>query len=276
MADQARDLVDRMVEQDSEPDPRLLRRIYRLGGAAIEPLREVVRGDYGLHPGGEPAWFAFRLLCSLRATETIPDLIALFRRTDPEDCEFEVSRLALLGPGILPPLLEMMEDDSLDEYTRSLASSAAIDAAVGKPDWSSRVADRVRPRLEALVARAELAAGLNSLGEDDLDLAESLIWDLADLGDVTAAPLVDRAVAAGLIERRRVEATGRLARAGVGDARECNPIGWIADYERGLRTMAAEARRSQEILIEEIRGIKRIIALEKVGESADLADSAPA
>ena len=98
--DTARALVEKLAAAEEWPPPQLLDDILAQGGAAVEPLRELVRRPVHGWPAEASVCFAIDLLGSLNAVAAIPDLVPLFTRYDNETLQSLSTTLGVLGaPG---------------------------------------------------------------------------------------------------------------------------------------------------------------------------------
>ncbi len=208
----AHELVARLAE-DEWPDPGLLRAILEQGERAFEPLLAVVEA----YPNGDEdgaIYLAASLLALIGTTQrAIPALAALLRRGEDDLAEWlceQPSPLWALGPEAIPPLLDVVRDESLGWYPRALTASTAIRLAGDDPVHRAAVAETLRVLLAEHVARApahpasgtsnDEAAGDNKTDDKTDEMTGSLVCDLAELADPEAPPLINAALAAGLVD----------------------------------------------------------------------------
>ena len=103
--DTARALVEKLAAAEEWPPPQLLDDILAQGGAAVEPLRELVRRPVHGWPAEASVCFAIDLLGSLNAVAAIPDLVPLFTRYDNETLQSLSTTLGVLGAPAFDALL---------------------------------------------------------------------------------------------------------------------------------------------------------------------------
>jgi hypothetical protein len=187
MSDTAQTLIDHMVATGGWPEPGLLQSILEQGEAAVPPLLEVVHREATDWPEVETLRRACLLLGSLEATSAIPALIELFYRYDDDLLEDIYRALAMLGAEAVEPALAVVRDGLLGWYPRAMAANAAIEASSQEPALRARLTAALRELLAGYIARAE------TLDVEEIDMATSLVTDLARLADPEARALIDAA-----------------------------------------------------------------------------------
>jgi uncharacterized protein YecA (UPF0149 family) len=228
MSDAARELVDRLVAAGEWPEPQLLEDILTQGEAAVESLREVIRRDVSGWPDEAAVCFAVDMLGTLGAVAAIPDLIQLFHRYENETVQSASTTLGRLGALAVDPALSVVRDGSLGWYSRSEASTAAILAAGNDPELRARVAATLRELLAKYVAeRDELD------GQDDYEMASSLVLDLTHLADPEARELIAAAFKANIVEPLMInqEDVDYYYDRGPAEVEQPEPRDWLEEYK---------------------------------------------
>ena len=131
---------------------------------------------------------AWRSLGQLQAEAAIVPLTQLLGEHDSDWITEEIPKVyALLGAAAIPVLADYLTDASHETLGRNTASDCLLDIARAHPE--SRDAC-VAPMLQQL----------ESFTENDIDLNTILIGSLLDLKAVEAAPLMEQAFAAELVD----------------------------------------------------------------------------
>ena len=248
MAESASDLVAQLVRDGEWPEPELLERILALGDAAVEPLREVLRQDLGTRPPGKPIWFAAQLLCSLRASVAIPEIVDALRQHDPTEYDIAFGDLRLLGPAVVDALLEAADDEGLSARVRAVILASATEAATQDQSTRRRVESYLLARLQPLLKRARATRGETPPAEDQREVS-SLLDNLYFLDHSRARAIARDAVAAGAINRETVEFIAETLK-GVGQRlSQRGPTEWIADYRRELDDHRLEMRAKRRLIL---------------------------
>lgn len=138
------------------------------------------------------AWIAvhaWRNLGRLRAAKAVPALMALFDNAEEDEWLWEdlPKIFGLIGEPAVEPLAAYVADRSHNTHMRGVASCALM-----------RVGTAVEPARARCVQA--LLGVLNGYGQEDAGLNMLVIYDLLDLGAMEAAPLVDAAFRAGLVD----------------------------------------------------------------------------
>lgn len=132
---------------------------------------------------------AWRALGQLHAAEAVEPLLQFMSaEDDPEWMAEELpSVFALIGPAAIPALTAYLADRVLDIDPRITAASALRDIAAAHPEARAGVIDVLTRQLDRYT-------------EDDQTVNGFLVSDLIDLQAVEAAPLIERAFAAGKVD----------------------------------------------------------------------------
>jgi uncharacterized protein YchJ len=154
MSEQAKALVQKLVEAGEWPEPALLDEILAQGQEAVEPLLEVVRSQPHGWPAEAPLDHAIVLLCTLRPPEALPPLIDLLRHYSNEMTETVAANLPAYGPAVIDPALAVVRDADLTWFSRSAAAELAIRAAGKDQGLRAHVAAGLRETLAAQLAKA--------------------------------------------------------------------------------------------------------------------------
>jgi len=136
--------------------------------------------------------YAWRALAFLNAKEAVVPLISLFHRLDDDEGDDMIANdlpcaIAIFGAVAIPPLTGAMADGSRGVYARAAASTALAQIGITHPE--SR---------ESCVAA--LSAQLERCTGQPADLNGFLISDLLELKAVEAAPIMEKAFAAGCVD----------------------------------------------------------------------------
>jgi hypothetical protein len=241
MSDTAQTLVEQMVAAEGWPEPQLLEEILEQGEAAIPPLLEVVRREVTDWPEAETLCQACLLLGSLGAKSAIPALIELFYRYDDDLLEDVYRALAMLGAAAVVPALAVVRDGSLGWYPRAMAANATIEGSSQEPALRGRVTATLRELLADYVARAE------TLDDEEIDVATSLVTDLAHLADPEARALIDAAFEADIVEQWVIEPENVADdyRRGGQPVPPSSPNAWLRRYRNQYREHLDWERRRQ-------------------------------
>jgi hypothetical protein len=199
MNDTAQTLIDQMVAAGGWPEPKLLEAILEQGETAVPPLLGVVRREVTDWPQAETLCQACRLLGSLGATSAIPVLIELFYRYDDDLLEDVYRALAVLGAEAVEPALAVVRDESPGWYPRAMAANAAFEASSQDPALRARVTAALRELLAGYIVQAE------TLDDEEIAMATSLVAELAQLADPEARSLIDAAFEADIVEQWVIE-----------------------------------------------------------------------
>lgn len=249
MGESARDLIAQMVSAGEWPDPRLLDRILALGEEAIEPLSEVLRRAPAPHPESEPVWFAARLLCTLRASAAIPDIMNVLRRFDRTEHGFAFADLAFLGPTIIDPLLGASEDPELSHETRAMLLLGAVLVAKSHPAAREgvelRLLARLRPMLESARAGREQEAPTGDESEEVGRLLDNLYF----LDAARARAVAREALALGAIDRDELKALETLHAVDKQGGTASLPGDWLADYREAYEEHTQYLAASRRLIL---------------------------
>jgi hypothetical protein len=246
VSDSVRELVAQLVNAGEWPEPELLERILAQGDEAIEPLRELLRQGVRSYPEGAALWFAARLLCSLRAIAASPDIIAVLRQYDPEQHDFTFSDLALLGPGIVDPLLDAADDATLGDDVRSVFLLGAVEASRPNPAARERVQSRILASLRWILDIARAGQGEAALTEDQREDVSRLLDNLYFLDAARARTTAREALALGAIERDEVKLVESLIGPTGPIVVKRDPGDWLDEYREAReehRMRIAASRR---------------------------------
>jgi hypothetical protein len=154
MSEQAKALVQKLVQAGEWPEPALLDEILAHGQEAVEPLLEVVRSrPYGW-PAEAPLDHAIVLLCILRPPVALLPLIDLLRHYRHEIAEAVADNVPAYGPAAIDPALAVVRDSGLTWFSRSAAAELAIRAAGKDPGLRAHVAAGLRETLAGQLAKA--------------------------------------------------------------------------------------------------------------------------
>jgi hypothetical protein len=168
-------------------------------GLCSEHVPELIRmaRDEALHSGpteSQIIWapvHAWRALAAMRAEAAIEPLLGLLPKVDDDLEEWIASELphvfAAIGPASLEPVANCLADDRRGVWSRVIAAESL--EHLGKAHPATR-ADCV----------ASLTGQLRQFNQQEDTLNASLIWDLAQLKAVEAAPLIKEAFAAGKVD----------------------------------------------------------------------------
>lgn len=133
---------------------------------------------------------AWRALGQLRAEAAIMPLVDFFNQVEPDD-EWAPSELpevmGMIGPAAIPALTAVIANPVQRKHPRTYAGDSL--AEIGKQHPASR---------EECIR--SLVAGLQSFEQNERDLNGFFISNLLDLNAVEAAPVMERAFAAGRVE----------------------------------------------------------------------------
>jgi len=134
---------------------------------------------------------AWRVLGQLRAEAAIEPLLGVLSQTDEFDDDWTMEELpdvfGLIGPAALDPLATYLADDDHGLWARVTAASAIAKIGVQHPQLR-----------DACVAA--LTSVLEFFVEHDEALNANLIYCLTELRATEAAPLMERAFAAGRVD----------------------------------------------------------------------------
>jgi SEC-C motif len=241
--DTVTEMVDRLLAVEW-PEAELIESILARGSEAVEPLREVIRGD-PKPVGGWGFVLAENMLGSLGDPAAIPDLLRLFRCDDDAVIDWLHDTVGSFGPQVLEPLLEIVRDSTLKWYPREMALEAAKAIAAADPALQARVAEVARPLLAGYLERHR--AG-EELADDEFEMASLLVCDLADLVDPQGLDFVRAAFEAGLIDTSIVDlkSVERSYRGGKPRLRPANPHAWLDTYKGRLQSHLEFLRRPPE------------------------------
>ncbi|HLD65932.1 MAG TPA: hypothetical protein VJA19_07805 [Pseudomonas sp.] len=131
---------------------------------------------------------AWRALGQLRAEAAIEPLLALFHELEDSDWAPELSEVfGLIGPTAIPALMAYLTDPQHGLYPRAYAADSLGEIAKHHPE--ARAAS-----LAALIHEFERFA------DNEPELNGFILAALLDLNAVEAAPLIERAFAAGRVD----------------------------------------------------------------------------
>jgi hypothetical protein len=170
-----------------------------LYGLTAEHVTDLIRmaTDSALNLGdaeSKEVWapvHAWRALGQLRATAAVRPLLALlvsFEDEYDDAAQEELPRVfGLIGPAAIPELAAHLADRSKGFSARGASASGLVEIAKSHPE-----------------ARAEcvrlLTEQLGQAGTDEPDLNGWIVGDLLDLKAVEAAPVIEKAFAAGAVD----------------------------------------------------------------------------
>jgi hypothetical protein len=250
--DTAQTLVEQLVAAEGWPEPQLLEDILEQGETAVPSLLEIVRREVIDWSEAETLCQACLLLGSLGATSAIPDLVELFYRYDSDLLEDVYRALAMLGAEAVEPALAVVRDGSLGWYPRAMAIDAAIEASSQEPALQARVTATLRELLADYITRAE------TLDDEEIDMATSLVTDLALLADPEARALIDAAFEADIVDQWVIEPRNVADdyRQGGKQPAPPNPDAWLRRYRNQYREhLDWESRQQREAQKPKRRGI---------------------
>lgn len=133
---------------------------------------------------------AWRTLGQLRAEAAIEPLLQLFRQVDEDDdwVSDEMPKVfGMIGPAATPALAAYLSDESHGLWARLKAASCLQQIVENHPD--------ARDECVAILARQ-----LEHFEQQDVTFNGTLISELEDLKAVEAAPVIERAFAAGRVD----------------------------------------------------------------------------
>lgn len=134
---------------------------------------------------------AWRALAQLQASEAAAPLTQLFRRIDEEDNDFIaedlVEAFGVIGPGAIPALAAYLADAAHGLWARVAAAHSLEEVGTHHPAAREQCA-------------AVLASQLERFQEQDDALNGSLVANLVALKAVEAAPVIERAFRADLVD----------------------------------------------------------------------------
>lgn len=134
---------------------------------------------------------AWRVLGQLRAEAAIEPLLDLLALSNDEDDEWTLEELpgvfGLIGPAALDPLAGYLADAGHGLWTRVTAGAAIAKIGLQHPQTRE-------------MCIAALTAVLERFIEHDETLNANLIYSLTELRAIEAAPLMERAFAAGRVD----------------------------------------------------------------------------
>jgi HEAT repeat protein len=170
---------------------------YRGLGLGEEHVPALIRlatekGLDALDPMDPRAWapvHARRALGQLRAEAAVPALVDLLLGAEDDECAFDdlPEVLGRIGRPAVAPLARVLADSRRSEWIRIAAARGLKLAALAD--------DALRPEMVALLTRQ-----LEAWERQDTCLNSFLVGDLVDLEAVEAAPLMERAFAAGRVD----------------------------------------------------------------------------
>jgi hypothetical protein len=230
-----------MVAAEGWPEPQLLEAILEQNEEAVPPLLEIVHEKVHDLSDVQTLCHACLLLGSLEVTSAIPDLIELFYRYDSDLLEDVYRSLAVMGAKAVEPALAVVCDGSLGWYPRAMATNAAVEASSQDPALRTRVTAALRELLADYVARAE------TLDDEEIDMATSLVSDLAHLANPEARALIDAAFEAGIVDQWVIEPENVADdyRRGGEQMLPPSPNAWLRCYRNQYREHLDRERRRQ-------------------------------
>jgi hypothetical protein len=172
---------------------------YSTYGVTSEHIPDLIRmaTDPGLHHADRDSkeiWapvHAWRALGQLQATEAIEPLLDLLEWAAKNADDWALNELptvlAMIGAPAIPSLTAFLADDKHDRWPRLAAADALKDMTEKHPE--------TRTECTAFLIRQ-----LERAAENPQELNASLIAHLIDLEAVEAAPVMERAYAAGLVD----------------------------------------------------------------------------
>jgi hypothetical protein len=238
-----RQLVERLLAVEW-PEVELIEAILARGSEAVEPLREVIRGD----PKPDEGWgfvLAVNMLGSLGDPAAIPDLLQLFRCGDEAPIDWLNEAVGSFGPQVIEPLFEIVRDPMIEWYPRQVALEAAKSIAAADPALQARVAEVARLVLAGYLERHRAGEPLSN---DEVEMASMLVCDLADLVDPQALDLIRAAFEADLINTFLVDlkSVEKSYREGKPSLRPADPHAWLDNYKGQLQSHLEFLRRPPE------------------------------
>jgi hypothetical protein len=173
MSEQAKALVQKLVEAGEWPEPALLDEILAQGQEAVEPLLEILRTRPHGWPAEAPLDHAARLVSALHPPQGLPALLSLIRDYPHETGESASGSAAVYGAEAIEPALTIARDPGLSWLSRSAAATLALRAAGTDAELRARVAAALRDLLAQQIARApeyvEHEEDLDEDIDDDFD-----------------------------------------------------------------------------------------------------------
>jgi Protein of unknown function (DUF1186) len=136
---------------------------------------------------------AWRALGQLRAAEAVTPLLALLQRQDEDDqfndwVQGDLPKVfGMIGPAAVPVLAAFLADDSHGTYARAAAADGLQEIARAHPETRDACVASISSVLEMATA-------------NDPTLNGFLLSTLLDLAAVEAAPVIERAFAAGAVD----------------------------------------------------------------------------
>jgi hypothetical protein len=166
------------------------------------------------------AWRALGQLHAEAAAEPLLEYVEIMEETDDWGAEELPEVLAMIGPATLPGLESLLADTSLGLLPHMVAARAISRMPEQYPETRATCIDLLRRTLE-------------NIREADSELNGWIVAFLIDLEAVEAAPAIERAFAAGVVD-------------------ECVASGWEhVQWELGLVEEAPDEEVPEELLDEE-------------------------
>jgi hypothetical protein len=159
MSEQAKALVQKLVEAGEWPESALLDEILAQGQEAVEPLLAILHTRPRGWPAESPLDHAIVLLCALHPPEALPTLMDVLRDYANETAETVSECAAVYGAAAVEPALAVVSDPTRNWYSRSAAAELAMRAAADDPDLRARIAGTLRDLLAQQLAKAPQYAG---------------------------------------------------------------------------------------------------------------------
>jgi len=168
-------------------------------GLGREHIPELIRMavDPELHSGPQASqivWapvHAWRALAALRAEAAIVPLLGLLARLDDDMDDWLAREIpdvcALFGQPALQPAADYLADARHGVWARVTAANCVGHIGVAHPDLRAECVAKLAAQLEQCATQTENFNGM-------------LVWDLMDLKAVEAAPVIERAFAAGRVD----------------------------------------------------------------------------
>jgi hypothetical protein len=172
---------------------------YLESGLGPEHVPDLIRlaGDQDLNtgdPNSKDVWaplHAWRALGQLRAEDAIHPLLELLQREAENDGDWGLSELptvfAMIGPAALPHLAVFLADPDRPLYARTAVAEGLPDMVAKFPETREQVID-------------VLARQVGSVEEPSPELNGFVVSALLELKAVEAAPVLERAFAAGAVD----------------------------------------------------------------------------
>lgn len=227
------------------PDPDLFRAVLAFGRDAVPAMLSHLARSVS-DPESAFAVEAVEMIAEIADPSVIPGIVAYFRNADDGMIEVLEAGLPYLGPAVVPALLPIIQDRSLDWYPRAMATVTAVEASGHDPAARELVTAAIRDELQHYLNGAEELAGRTDAAAEDLrGLVASLCVHIAETHDEAARPLISAAYRAGIASRFTASEED------IDDIYE-DPLS-VNTYERGTFLERYEKKRESWLRFEEQR-----------------------